>query len=129
MNAFSKLLTSAALGVGLMATAAVAETKLTISTWVPPGHSINTGTLTKLVAMMEEATGGEVTGEVKHGLAPPPAQMDLVMDGAVDIAYIFNGYQPGRFVATKLVALLLKYFSKSSNWRSVCIFDIHWNTI
>lgn len=39
------------------------------------------------------------------GIAPPPAQMDLVLDGAVDVAYIFHGYQPGRFAAYKLVEL------------------------
>ncbi|QDG76287.1 TRAP transporter substrate-binding protein [Labrenzia sp. PHM005] len=105
MNKFAKLLTTAALCFGATAGVAMAETKLTISTWLPPKHSINTGMFEGLIDMMEEATGGEVTGELKHGLAPPPAQMDLIMDGAADIAIIFHGYQPGRFVGTKLIEL------------------------
>lgn len=105
MKKFAKLLTTAALCFSATAGAALAETKLTISTWLPPKHSINTGMFEGLIGMMEEATGGEVTGELKHGLAPPPAQMDLIMDGAADIAIIFHGYQPGRFVGTKLIEL------------------------
>jgi TRAP-type C4-dicarboxylate transport system substrate-binding protein len=58
-----------------------------------------------LIADMEEATGGEVTGEIKMGLAPPPAQMDMILDQAADISIIFHGYQPGRFVGTKLIEL------------------------
>lgn len=58
-----------------------------------------------MIEMIEEATDGRVTGEVRMGLAPPPAQMDMVLDGAVDIAYIFHGYQPGRFTGYKLVEL------------------------
>jgi TRAP-type C4-dicarboxylate transport system substrate-binding protein len=54
---------------------------------------------------MEEATDGYVSGELVFGLAPPPAQMDLVLDGAADIAVIFHGYQPGRFVGTQLIEL------------------------
>ncbi|MDU8925824.1 TRAP transporter substrate-binding protein [Alisedimentitalea sp. MJ-SS2] len=105
MNKFTKLLSSAAICVGTFAGAAMAETKLVISTWLPPKHAINTGMFQGLIDMMEEATGGEVTAELKHGLAPPPAQMDLVMDGAADFAIIFHGYQPGRFTGTKLIEL------------------------
>ncbi len=66
---------------------------------------MNTGIFANLITMMEEATGGEVSGELVFGLAPPPAQMDLVLDGAADMAIIFHGYQPGRFVGTKLIEL------------------------
>jgi TRAP-type C4-dicarboxylate transport system substrate-binding protein len=55
--------------------------------------------------MIEDASGGQVTAEIKYGLAPPPAMMDLVQDGAADITWIFHGYQPGRFVATQLIEL------------------------
>ena len=59
-----------------------ADVTLTISSWAPPGHGINAVMWPKLTQMIEEATGGKVTAEIKYGLAPPPAQMDLVMDGA-----------------------------------------------
>ncbi|KAG1647514.1 Solute-binding protein [Nymphon striatum] len=59
----------------------------------------------QLSTMMAEATGGEITTEVKNGLASPPAQMDLILDGAADIAILFHGYTPGRFVGTKLIEI------------------------
>ena len=86
-------------------TALAADTTLRISSWLPPAHGINTEIYAGLIAMMEEATDGRVSGELVFGLAPPPAQMDLVQDGAADIGIIFHGYQPGRFVATKLIEL------------------------
>ena len=100
----TKLMASAAIAVAA-ATASFAEENLVISSWLPPTHPINTEMLQGLADMMAEVTGGEVTAEIKMGLAPPPAQMDLVMDGAADVTIIFHGYQPGRFVATKLIEL------------------------
>jgi len=82
-----------------------ADHTLTISSWAPPGHGLNAQMWPNLINMMEEATGGKVTAEVKYGLAPPPAQMDLVLDGAADMTVIFHGYQAGRFTATKLIEL------------------------
>lgn len=91
----------------LSAVSAQAEAKytLTISSWAPPTHGLNATMWPTFVEMVEEATGGEVTAELKLGLAPPPAQMDLVMDGAADLSVIFHGYNPGRFVTTKLIEL------------------------
>lgn len=98
------LLASAALAMPLMAQAE-AEHTLVISSWAPPTHNINAAMWPKFTEMVEEATDGRVTTELKLGLAPPPAQMDLVMDGAADLSIIFHGYQAGRFVTTKLIEL------------------------
>lgn len=97
-------LTAASLAVS-GAAHAEAEYTLVISSWVPPTHNINAQMMPKMIDMIEKATDGRVTAEVRMGIAPPPAQMDLVLDGAVDIAYVFHGYQPGRFVSYKLVEL------------------------
>ena len=51
---------------------AEAEYTLVISSWVPPTHNINTQMLPNMIEMIEEATDGRVTGEVRLGLAPPP---------------------------------------------------------
>ena len=59
----------------------------------------------KFIEMVEKATDGRVTAEIKYKLAPPPAQFDLIQDGAADITWIFHGYNPGRFVATKMIEL------------------------
>ena len=82
-----------------------AETTLTISSWAPPTHGVNAIIWPQLTSMIEEATEGRVTAEVKYGLGSPPAQFDLILDGAADITWIFHGYSPGRFVATKMIEL------------------------
>ena len=87
------------------ASAFAADTTLTISSWAPPTHGINAILWPRLIDEIEAATDGRVTAEVKYGLASPPAQMDLILDGAADMTWIFHGYTPGRFVATKLIEL------------------------
>lgn len=107
MTKFTKLTSLlAGAAVALSASVAVAaEYTLTISSWAPPTHNINAQMWPKFIEMVEEATDGRVTAEVKLGLAPPPAQMDLIQDGAADLSIIFHGYQAGRFVTTKLIEL------------------------
>jgi len=91
---------------GLLATPGFAQDHtLTISSWAPPTHGMNATMWPQFIKMMEDATDGKVTAEIKYGLAPPPAQMDLVLDGAADLTWIFHGYQAGRFTATKLIEL------------------------
>ena len=104
MSKFTTFLGGAAISF-CSATSAYAVETLTISTWLPPQHPVNVGLFTQLGQMIEKATDGAVTTELKSGLASPPAQMDLVMDGVADIAIIFHGYTPGRFVGTKLVEM------------------------
>lgn len=104
---------------------AEAEHTLVFSSWVPPTHNINVQMLPKMIEMIEEATDGRVTGEIRMGLAPPPAQMDLVLDGAVDVAYVFHGYQPGRFVGYKLVEL--PGVDTTAEAASVAYWNLHQN--
>ena len=87
------------------AAAVAADHTLTVSSWAPPTHGVNATLWPKLIKMMEDATGGRVTAQIKYRLGPPPAQMDLVQDGAADLSWIFHGYQAGRFTATKLIEL------------------------
>jgi len=101
------LIKSASIALALSASAAFAEAEhtLIISSWAPPTHGINAQMWPTFVDMVEEATDGKVTADLKLGIAPPPAQMDIVQDGAADLSIIFHGYQPGRFVTTKLIEL------------------------
>jgi TRAP-type C4-dicarboxylate transport system substrate-binding protein len=107
-NLFGKFLATAAIGCALAVGAAdarAADFKLIISSWAPPGHGMNAIMWPKLIQMIEKATDGKVTAEIRYKLASPPAQFDLVQDGAADFAWIFHGYNPGRFTATKLIEL------------------------
>lgn len=101
---FTSLLAAAALSLSA-SLAQAADYTLTISSWAPPTHGINASMWPKFIEMIEAATDGKVTAEIKMGLAPPPGQMDLVQDGAADLSIIFHGYQAGRFTATKLIEL------------------------
>ena len=121
-----KLLSLLSIGLLTLGVASVThaeQTKLRISTWLPPTHGINTEIFGGLVDMMEEATDGQVTAELVHGLAPPPAQMDLILDGAADIAIIFHGYQAGRFSGTQLIEL--PGYTGSAEAASVAYWRVH----
>ena len=82
-----------------------ADVTLIISSWAPPSHGMNSSMFPKLIKMMEEATEGRVTAKIKYKLGSPPAQFDLIQDGVADITWIFHGYNPGRYVVTKVVEL------------------------
>lgn len=105
MKALKVLASIGLLSFGAASAAQAQDHNLRISTWLPPTHGINTEIFGGLVDMMQDATDGQVSGELVYGLAPPPAQMDLILDGAADMAVIFHGYQPGRFTATQLIEL------------------------
>ncbi len=105
MNHFLKTSLAAASLALVGFSASAADHTLVISSWAPPSHGLNALQWPRFVELIEEATDGKVTAELKLGLAPPPAQMDLVQDGVADLSVIFHGYQPGRFVTTKLVEL------------------------
>ncbi len=123
MKSLFRFAGATAISLCLSVSALSAQTVLKISSWLPPTHGINTEIFAGLIKNMEEATGGEVTGELVFGLAPPPAQMDLVLDGAADMAIIFHGYQPGRFVATKLIEL--SGYEGNAEAASVAYWRVH----
>lgn len=105
---FIKRAATAALLAGSLATIsnpAIAKTELTISSWAPPTHGINAQMWPTFIEMLEKATQGRVTAQIKYNIGSPPAQLDLVQDGAADISWIFHGYTPGRFETTKLIEL------------------------
>ena len=93
-----------ALSISAFTMDARAQEVMRISSWLPPSH-VNTEIFPTWIEWIEEATDGRVTGKVEYDLASPPDQIDLVTDGAADATWIFHGYNPGRFVTTKLIEL------------------------
>ncbi len=112
----------AGIAISFTAVSANAE-QLTIATWLPPSHSMTSIAMPGLADMISEATGGNVTAIIKTGLGAPPAMLDMVQDGVVDIAYMFNGYNPGRFVGTKIIEL--PGYEGSSEALSVAYWRAH----
>ena len=86
----SACLLGLAIGVGFGTFATSAAEKLVISSWAPPTHGINAKLWPRFIEMIEKATDGRVTAEIKYKLASPPAQFDLIQDGAADFGWIVN---------------------------------------
>jgi len=85
--------------------AVAADYTLVISSWTSPQHGINAKMWPRFIEMVEEATDGRVSAELKLDLGPPQAQTDLVQDGIADVSIIAHSYQTGRFPSTKLAEL------------------------
>ncbi|WP_027848766.1 TRAP transporter substrate-binding protein [Marinospirillum minutulum] len=124
--------------------AMAADHKLIISSWASPQHGINAKMWPRFIEMIEEATDGRVTAELKLDLGPPPAQTDLIQDGIADVAIIAHSYQPGRFPSTKLAELpgytastealsaaywraYDKYMKKANEHRGLKLLALHTN--
>ena len=105
MNQLKSLLCLGAAAAALAAAPASSQTKLLIGSWAPPTHHINSDVLPTWGKWVQEATKGRVTFEIKYNLAPPPGQFDAVRDGVQDVAWIFHGYNPGKYVATQVMEL------------------------
>lgn len=98
-----RLAASAAVAAGLCAaTPALAQTTLTLSSWVPPQHLL-TRAMVDWAKEIEKATNGRVKNNlVPKAVASPPGTFDAVRDGLADISFTVDGYTPGRFVLTRV---------------------------
>jgi len=86
---------------GLIAAAqpALAQTTLTMSSWVSPQHHLTANVLQGWANEVEKATNGRVkfTMLPKHPSAPP-GTFDAVRDGLVDLSYVTASYTPARHI-------------------------------
>ncbi|MBP6816433.1 MAG: TRAP transporter substrate-binding protein [Burkholderiaceae bacterium] len=98
--------TVAALAVSaLLPAVATAQTVLTMSSWVPPSHSL-TVTLAAWGAEIEKATNGRVKFQMlPKAPAAAPGTFDAVKDGLVDVSYVTASYLPARHSLPKLPEL------------------------
>src|SRR2546425_3344190 len=85
----------AALAGSVLAAAqpALAQTTLTMSSWVSPTHHITAVVLQGWANEAEKATNGRVKFQMlpKHPSAPP-GTFDAVRDGLVDLSYVTASY-------------------------------------
>lgn len=96
----------AAFCLSALASQAQADTVLRVSNWLPPGHPLVVDIIQPWGEKVAEVTDGRVTVEVmKAPIGKPPAQYDLIANGAADVAYGVHGYTPNRFGLTSLVEL------------------------
>ena len=78
---------------------ALAQTTLTMSSWVSPQHHLTSTVLQGWATEVEKATNGRVkfTMLPKHPSAPP-GTFDAVRDGLVDLSYVTASYTPARHI-------------------------------
>jgi TRAP-type C4-dicarboxylate transport system substrate-binding protein len=78
---------------------ALAQTTLTMSSWVSPQHHLTSTVLQGWANEVEKATNGRVKFQMlpKHPSAPP-GTFDAVRDGLVDLSYVTASYTPARHV-------------------------------
>ncbi len=98
----------AALVAGIIAAAqpALAQTTLTMSSWVSPQHHLTSVVLQGWATEVEKATNGRVkfTMLPKHPSAAP-GTFDAVRDGLVDLSYVTASYTPARHILPLMAEL------------------------
>lgn len=83
-----------------LASAASAETVLTVSSWVPQTHFIYTDILVPYAENVAKATEGRVTLNIMPAaLGAPPQHFELARTGVADITWGNFTYEPERFTA------------------------------
>ena len=108
----------------LCCAAASAQTVLTASSWVPPGHMMHREVMLPWAAAVEKATQGRVRVNIlPKGVASPGGHFDAIRDGLADVSFSIHGYIPGRFALTKLTEL--PFLSDSAEPLSVAYWRMH----
>jgi TRAP-type C4-dicarboxylate transport system substrate-binding protein len=104
---------------------ALAQTTLTMSSWVSPQHHLTANVLQGWATEVEKATNGRVkfTMLPKHPSAPP-GTFDAVRDGLVDLSYVTASYTPARHVLPLMPEL--PGAGETSLVNSVAYSRIHW---
>jgi len=97
-----------ALAASLIAAAppALAQTTLTMSSWVSPQHHLTAVVLQGWADEVEKATNGRVKFQMlpKHPSAPP-GTFDAVRDGLVDLSFVTASYTPSRHILPLMAEL------------------------
>ena len=87
----------------MMAGPVAAQTVLTLSSWVPPTHTLTEGQK-EWCAMLEQKAAGKIKCQVlPRAVGAPPGTFDAVRNGLADLSFTVHGYTPGRFTTTQMV--------------------------
>ena len=125
MKTIQKFALAALAGCALVTPQAQAQTTLTMSSWVGPGHHLTHTVLQGWAKEVEIATQGRVKFQMlpKHPSAPP-GTFDAVKDGLVDLSYVTASYTPARHVMPLMPEL--PGAGSTAEINSVAYSRIHW---
>jgi len=96
------LLTLASLAGALACGSAAAQTVLTVSSWVPPTHSLSVAQKEWCDLLEKNTTGKMKCNILPRGVSAPPGTLDAVKNGLADVSFTVHGYTPGRFLYTQM---------------------------
>ena len=97
-----RLLSLAAAAFAAAALPAGAQTVLTVSSWVPPAHTLSVAQK-EWCDLLTSNTKGKIRCNIlPRGVAAPPGTYDAVKNGLADVSFTVHGYTPGRFVLTQM---------------------------
>ena len=93
-----------ALALAALATPALADMELVLSSWLPPRHPIVVNAIEPWAEDIGEVTEGRVTVRVlRKPLGSPPAHFDMARDGVADITYGLHSFtQDDRFARSRV---------------------------
>jgi TRAP-type C4-dicarboxylate transport system substrate-binding protein len=78
------------------------QTVFTVSTWVPPTHTLSMAQK-DWCDLLEKNTSGKMKCNIlPRAVSAPPTTYDAVKNGQADISFTVHGYTPGRFVHTQM---------------------------
>lgn len=120
-----KLLAALTLTLGFSSGPALAQTTMTMSSWVPPSHLITVHVLGAWAKDVERVTNGRVKFQMlpKHPVAAG-GTFDGVRDGLVDVSFVTASYTPARHPLPLLAEL--PGAGSSAEVNSVAYSRIHW---
>lgn len=81
---------------------ASAQTVFTVSSWVPPTHTLSMAQKSWCDLLEKDSAGRMKCNILPKGVAAAPGTFDAVRDGLADISYTVDGYTPGRFINTQV---------------------------
>lgn len=115
---------SVAAGLVISAPASAEPVEITVSSWLPPTHSLVAGFIVPWMAEVEKETEGRVKPRLlPKAVTNAPGHYDAVRNGLVDVAFISHAYYPGRFELTKLASFPLA--GRHGEARSVAAWRIY----
>jgi TRAP-type transport system periplasmic protein len=85
--------------------AATAQTVFTVSSWVPPAHSLSIAQKEWCEILEKNSAGKMKCNILPRAVSAPPGTFDAVKNGLTDISYSVQGYTPGRFTHTLMAEL------------------------
>ena len=90
----------AAIALALSTGGALAQTELTYSSWIPWTHPVNLNIYIPWMEAIEKESNGRIKFKrLPKPVASPPAHLDAVRSGQVDVAFSVHGYAPQLFAA------------------------------